>query len=118
MAVATSYLNAHADVVQRLVLANVEEIQWMNQHLSQASLDINSSIYQLSGIALSEPVLNQSISTLSFTCDPLISSVDQQSQNAYVLGFLGSTEPNLSGLFNLTYLNNALTQLQLPTVTN
>lgn len=118
MAVSTSYLSAHADVVQKLVLANVEETLWINQHLAQASLDINSSIYQLSGIVLSEPVLNQSISTLTFTYDPLITSVDQQAQNAYVLGFLGNTEPNLTGLFDLTYLNNALTQLGLSNVTN
>jgi NitT/TauT family transport system substrate-binding protein len=118
MAVATSYLSAHADVVQKLVLADVQETVWINQHLAQAALDINSSIFQLSGLGLSQQVLNQSMSTLSFTYDPLISSVDQQAQNAYVLGFLGSSEPNLSGLFNLTYLNNALTQLGLPTVTS
>jgi NitT/TauT family transport system substrate-binding protein len=118
MAVSTSYSSAHADVVQRLVLANVEEIQWMNQHLSQASLDLNSSIFQLSGIGLSESVLNQSMSTLSFTYDPMLTSVDQQAQNAYALGYFGNTEPNLTGLVNLTYLNNALTQLGLPNVTD
>ncbi len=118
MVVSTSYLSAHADVVQKLVLANVEEIQWMNQNPVQAALAINASIFQLSGTYLSSAVLNQSISTLSFTYNPLITSVQQQAQNAYALGFLGSTEPDLTGLFNLTYLNNALTQLGLPTVSS
>ncbi len=118
LVVATSYLSAHADVVQKIVLANVEETLWINQHYSQAALDINASIYQLSGLVLNTTVLNQAMSTLNFTYDPLISSVDQQAQNAYVLGFLGNTEPNLTGLFDLTYLNNALTELGLPTVSN
>ncbi len=123
IAVTTSYLSAHPDVVQKIVLANVEETLWINQHAASASSFLwteylNNTIYQVSGLVMNSEVLDNSIGTLSFTYDPLISSVNQEAQNAYALGYLGSTLPNLSGLFDLTYLNNALVGLHLQNVTN
>ncbi len=116
LAVATSYLTAHPDVVQKIVLANVESTLWINSHLYQAALLMNSTIYSQSTLGLSSAVLNSSLATLNFTYDPLESSVQVQTNHAYALGFIGSNDT--SGLFDLTYLNDALTQLGLPNVTS
>ncbi len=43
-------------------------------------------------------------------------TVTQQAQNAYELGFLGSSAPNLNGLFDLTLLNEVLQQDGLSTI--
>jgi NitT/TauT family transport system substrate-binding protein len=117
-AVSTSYLNGHSDVAQKLVDANVQTIQWINSHLSQAGVLMNATIYAQSTIGLTSTELTNSLSSLSFEYDPLASSVNQQVQNAYELGFLGSSAPNLTGLINDTYLNVALSGMGLTTVSS
>lgn len=116
LVVATSYLSAHPDVVQKVVFANVESTLWINSNLYQAGLLMNSTLYAQSTLGLSSAVINNSFATLSFTYDPLESTVQVETNHAYALGFIGSNDT--TGLFDLTYLNNALTQLGLPTVTN
>jgi len=118
LVVATPFLTAHPDVVERVVMASVEETLWINAHLSQAATLMNETIAQKTGLGISPAVLNGSLATLSFTYDPLIASVQQQAQNAYQLGFLGKTPPNLNGLFDLTLLNQVLSQLGLAEISS
>jgi len=118
LVVATPFLTAHPDVVERVVLANVEETVWINSHLSQAAVLMNDTIAKETGLGISPGVLTSSLSTLSFTYDPLVASVQQQAQNAYQLGFLGKTPPNLTGLFDLTILNQVLSQQGLPEISS
>jgi NitT/TauT family transport system substrate-binding protein len=79
---------------------------------------MNATIAKQTGLGISPGVLTGSLATLSFTYDPLVSSVQLQADNAFQLGFLGKTPPNLNGLFDLTILNQVLTQLGLPQVTS
>ena len=116
LVVAAPFLTAHPDVVERVVLAHVEETIWINSHLSQAATLMNETIAKQTGLGISPSVLSGSLATLSFTYDPLAASVQQQASNAYQLGFLGKTPPNLNGLFDLTILNQVLSQLGLPQV--
>ena len=116
LVVATPFLTAHPDVVERVVLAHVEETLWINSHLNQAATLMNETIAKETGLGISPSVLTGSLATLSFTYDPLVASVQQQAQNAYQLGFLGKTPPNLNGLFDLTILNQVLSQLGLATI--
>lgn len=54
---------------------------------------------------------------LSFTVNPLETSVTQQAQNAYLVGDLSSV-PNLTELYNLTLLNQILQQHEDQTITS
>jgi NitT/TauT family transport system substrate-binding protein len=118
LVVSTSFLTAHPDVVERIVAAHVNETLWINAHLAQASTLMNDTIATQTGLGITPSVMSGSLETLSFTYDPLETSVQQQAQNAYQLGFLGKTPPNLNGLFDLTILNQVLSELGLPAVTN
>ena len=113
-----SFIKAHPDVVSRIVGAHVDETIWMNSHKTQAVQVMNSTIRYITGSGISSIVLNNTLTTLSFTYDPLESSVQVQAQNAFTLGFLGKTAPNISGLFDLTFLNQALTERGLPTISS
>jgi NitT/TauT family transport system substrate-binding protein len=42
------------------------------------------------------------------TCDPIRSSLLKSTQQAYEEGFLGRAQPDLSGLYDLTLLNDVL----------
>jgi NitT/TauT family transport system substrate-binding protein len=108
LVVATPFLIAHPDVVSRIVAANVNETLWINSHLSQAATLMNDTIVSQTGLGISPAEMNASLATLTFTYNPLAASVQQQALNAYNLGFLGKTPPNLTGLFDLTILNQVL----------
>jgi len=118
LVVSSSFLSAHSDVVERIVAAHVNETLWINAHLAQAATVMNATIAAQTGLGISPSAMNGSLATLSFTYDPLETSVQQQALNAYQLGFLGKTPPNLNGLFDLTILNQVLNRLGLPAVSS
>jgi len=118
LVVSTPFLTAHPDVVSRIVAANVNETLWINSHLAQAAVLMNDTIVSQTSLGISPSEMSGSLATLSFTYDPLASSVQQQAMNAYQLGFLGKTPPNLNGLFDLTILNQVLQQDGLPAVSS
>jgi NitT/TauT family transport system substrate-binding protein len=114
----TPFLLAHADVVLRIVIAHVNETLWINSHLSQASKAMNNTLSSQTGLGLGQNAISGSLATLSFTYDPLVTSVREQAQQAFELGFLGTSPPSLSGLFDLSILNEGLQQLGLPAVSS
>jgi NitT/TauT family transport system substrate-binding protein len=118
LVVATPFLTAHPDVVERVVMAHVNETLWINSHLTQAAALMNATLAKVTGLGISPKVLTGSLATLSYTYDPLATSVRQQAADAFELGFLGSSSPNLGGLFDLTILNRVLSQLGLAAVSS
>jgi NitT/TauT family transport system substrate-binding protein len=119
LVVSTSFLSAHPDVVKKVIEADVNDTLWIGQNQAQAATLINARIANLTSTTITNStIFNNATQYLSFTYDPLESSVTQQAQNAYELGFLGTTAPNLNGLFDLTLLNEVLQEQGLPQVTN
>jgi NitT/TauT family transport system substrate-binding protein len=119
LVVSTSFLNAHPDVVKKVIAADVNDTLWIGKNTAAANVVINNGIAKLTSTTpTNSTVFTNASSYLSFTYDPLEASVTQQAQNAYELGFLGSSAPNLNGLFDLTLLNEVLAQDGLPAVTN
>lgn len=119
LVVSTSFLNAHPDVVKKIIEADVFETQWINTHFVNATKLLT---YYTAELTSTKPVnytiMTNAMNYLSFTYDPLESSVQQQATNAYNLGFLGTTPPDLNGLYDLTILNQVLQQDGLPQVNN
>lgn len=118
LVVSTPFLTAHPDVVERIVMAHVNETLWMNAHLAQAAVSMNETISKQTGLGITPAAMSGSLATLTFTYDPLATSVRQQAQNAFELGFLGKASPDLSGLFDLAILNDVLQRLGLPAVSS
>ena len=119
LVVSTSFLNAHPDVVKKIIEADVNDTMWINNNPTQAAALINARIANLTSTTpTNSTIFNNATQYLTFTYDPLEASVTQQAQNAYELGFLGTTAPNLNGLFDLTLLNQVLQQDGLPQVTS
>ncbi len=119
LVVSTSFLNAHPDVVKKVIEADVNDTMWIDNNAAKAATLIDDRIANLTSTTpTNSTIFNNATQYLTFTYDPLEASVTQQAQNAYQLGFLGTTAPNLNGLFNLTLLNEVLQQDGLPQVTN
>jgi NitT/TauT family transport system substrate-binding protein len=118
IAASTDYLKSNPDVIKKLLAAHVNETKWINDHKDEAIKALNIQLKKLTGRTIPEDELRQAFSRLDFTYDPLKLSLFQSANNAYDLGFLakGKPHPNLSGIFDMTILNQVLTENGLKAV--
>ncbi|WP_052434481.1 aliphatic sulfonate ABC transporter substrate-binding protein [Streptacidiphilus melanogenes] len=112
--VSQSFLGAHPDVVKAVLKASVDTNAWIAANPAQAKQDANAALKVLTGKALGDSVLNAAWSELSVTNDPLASSLQAEAQHAVTAGFI--KQPNLSGIYDLTLLNQVLTAEGKPAV--
>lgn len=112
------YLNENPDVIKKLIDAHVSETEWINSNKEQAIKDFNVQLKKLTGKELPEDILKESLTRLDFTYDPIKESLFKSANDAYDLGFLakGKARPNLEGIYDLTALNQVLTEKGLPTI--
>ncbi|MBI2819732.1 MAG: ABC transporter substrate-binding protein [Acidobacteria bacterium] len=106
--VSTKFLRDHRDLVKKWVRAHVELTDWINKNLPQAKRVLNEEIKKETTKALPDAVLDDSFSRMQITYDPLRSSLLNSAQQAFEAGFLGREKPNLSGIYDLTILNEVL----------
>ena len=105
--VSQSFLKAHPDVVKAVLQASVDTNTWILANPAQAKTDANAALKQLTGKALPTKVLDNAWSELAVTNDPLASTLQTEAQHAVTAGLL--KKPNLSGIYDLSILNQILT---------
>jgi len=106
----TKFLKEHPDVVKNWLRAHVELTDWINGHLPEAKKSLNSQIQKETGKALPDAVLEEAFSRLQVTYDPLRASLLTSAKSAFDAGFLGRQAPALSGLYDLSLLNQVLAE--------
>ena len=106
--VRTKFLREHRGLVKRWVQAHVELTEWINRNLPEAKRVLNQEIKRETGKALPVSVLDDSFSRLRVTYDPVRSSLFTSARWAFEAGFLGRTQPELSGIYDLSILNEVL----------
>lgn len=115
--VSTEYLKNNPDVVKKLLEAHVNETQWINDHKPEAIKAFNEQLQKLTGKTISEDVLNASLSRLEFTYDPIKQSLIKAADNAVRLGYL-KQKPDLSGIYDLSLLEQVLQEKGLPPISS
>ncbi|MBV8162232.1 MAG: ABC transporter substrate-binding protein [Acidimicrobiia bacterium] len=105
--VRTAFLQDHPDVVRNFLKGHVEATDFVNQHPAEAQQAANQAIAQLTGKGLTSPVVAAAWKSLTFTWDPLASTLDQEAADAKAVGLLQNT--NLKGLVDVRDLNAVLT---------
>ncbi len=110
LVVNTKFLNAHRDVVKNWIRANVELTEWINGHKDESKKLLNQQIQSETGKALQPVVLDEAFSRLQITYDPLHAALTTAAQQAFDGGFLGRQKPDLSGLYDLSLLNQVLAE--------
>jgi len=108
--VSQKFLKDHPDIVRKFLAAHVELTDWINSHSAEAKTIINQQIEKETGKALPEVVLDDAFARMQVTFNPLRSTLLKSAQSAYEAGFLGKQNPDLSGLYDLTLLNQVLKQ--------
>ena len=110
LVVNTKFLRAHPDLVKAWIRANLELTDWINAHQSEAKKLLYEQIQRETGKALPPSVLDEAFSRLQITSDPLHSALSTAAQQAFENGFLGRQMPDLSGLYDLSLLNQILAE--------
>ncbi|MCI0504004.1 ABC transporter substrate-binding protein [Candidatus Micrarchaeota archaeon] len=110
------FLREHPDLVEKILSAHVNLTIWINGHPQDAKAQMNAQIMDLTSKELPAAVLDEAFGRCEITYDPVSSSLEGSARSAYELGFLGDTEPDLAGIYNLTALNGILRERGLGAV--
>jgi len=108
--VSTKFLRDHPDLVKKWIGAHVELTDWINGHMPDAKKILNQQIQNETGKALPPAELDEAFSRLQVTYDPLRASLLTAAKSSFDAGFLGRQMPDLSRLYDLTLLNQVLTE--------
>ena len=106
--VSPKFLKEHPDVVKNFLRAHVELTEWINKNEAQAKQIMNQQLQKEVGKPLAPEVQDDAFSRMQVTYDPIRSSLLKSTDQAFDEGFLGRTKPDLSGLYDLTLLNEVL----------
>jgi sulfonate transport system substrate-binding protein len=112
--VAREFLAAHPEVVKALLVGVVEANDFVNEQSGAAQAVVNEGIKDVTEKALPEAVLAAAWPNLTFTVDPIASSLTSSAQAATELGLLEPTD--LDGIYDLTLLNEVLTAKGKPAI--
>ncbi len=108
--VSTKFLRDNPELVKKWLRAHVEVTDWINGHLPEAKKSLNQQLQTETGKALPADVLDEAFGRLQVTYDPLRASLFTAAKSAFDAGFLGRQMPDLSRLYDLTLLNQVLTE--------
>lgn len=112
----TKILTERPDLVRKFLEAHVDAITFIRTQAEQAKALSNKEIERITTKALPTKVIDAAFKNVDFTYEPLAQTLFKQADFAFNLGFLGSIKPNLSGLYDLTLLNDVLKAKKLAAV--
>jgi NitT/TauT family transport system substrate-binding protein len=113
--VTTKFLADHPDIVTNLVKALAGAIDLIKSQPAQAEQLVSEGVDKATGKALSVDLVKASFKSITFTLDPIASSLRKDAESAKSLGFIDSTD--LSNIYSLDILNKLLTARGEPTIT-
>ncbi len=117
LVVTQSFLSAHPSTVNGLLKGQIEANSYINVNASAAANVANTELTRLLGKGLKPDVLKAALPYLTFTNDPIASSLQTDAQHAVAVGLLTPVK-NLSGLYDLGPLNTLLKAAGQPQVSS
>jgi NitT/TauT family transport system substrate-binding protein len=104
--VRTEFLKEHPDQVKKLLEAQVEATDYINAHRADAEKAANAELQALTGKPLKQAALDATFKNVTFTDDPIASSLTASAQHAEDVGLLDHVD--LTGIYDLRPLNDVL----------
>jgi sulfonate transport system substrate-binding protein len=117
LVVTQSFLAAHPSAVSGLLKGQIEANQFIGSDKSAAEAAANAELASVSGKGLKSSALAASFAQITFTNDPIASSLIADAQHAVALGLLKPVK-DLSGIFDLGPLNKLLAAAGQPQVSS
>jgi NitT/TauT family transport system substrate-binding protein len=116
LVVTQSFLSAHPAIVSDLIKAQVQANNFIKSNPTAAEADANAELASYTGKPLKPSLVAAAFKEITFTNDPDESSLTTDASQAVSLGLLKPV--NLSGIFDLTPLNQVLAAAGQPQVTS
>lgn len=104
--VSRKFLEAHPDAVKGLLRGQVMANDYINKNPAESQKIVNAALDKLTGKPLKPAVITTAWKSLTFTNDPLASTLRAGAQHAVKVGLIKS--PDLAELYDLAPLNAAL----------
>src|SRR5262245_29249219 len=109
LVVRTEFLNEHPDLVKKLLEGQVEanaELNKAGQAREDAAKTVNAALQKITGKALKPDALDRAFGNLTFTNDPIATSLKASADHAVQVGLLKPVD--LGGIYDLRPLNGIL----------
>jgi NitT/TauT family transport system substrate-binding protein len=116
LVVTQSFLSAHPAIVADLIKAQIQANDFIKSNLTAAEADANAELATYTDKPLKSSLVAASFKEITFTDDPDESSLTTDASQAVSLGLLKPV--NLSGIFDLGPLNQALAAAGEPQVSS
>lgn len=118
--VRTAFLEEHPDVVQAFLSANEQALAFIKKDPTQAQTDFNAGLQALTGSSVDEAILPAAWDELTFTDNPLKTTLVESAAHAVSVGLLEQSAIDGAGgfdpLYDLTLLNKVRKDAGLPAV--
>jgi NitT/TauT family transport system substrate-binding protein len=116
LVVNTDYLAEHPDVVEALLEGVVETTDFLATDPARARTAVNDAIASITDRPLDPAIIEAAWGNLTFTYDPIASSLARSAANAEAAGLLDDVD--LHGIYDLRLLNTALGAAGRPPVSD
>jgi NitT/TauT family transport system substrate-binding protein len=113
--VRTAFLEEHPDAVKRLIEGQVAATDFVNANPAEAKTLVNQGIQKLTGKPIPQGVIDAAWPNMTFTNDPVASSLRKGAEDAKAVGLLDSSV-KLDGIYDLNLLNEVLRAAGKPEV--
>jgi NitT/TauT family transport system substrate-binding protein len=104
----TDYIEKNPDVIKNLLAAHIDRTIWINDNVEEAIQLFNAELNKLTGQTIPEDEFREGISRIELTYDPVKESLFKSANDAFDIGFLGKTKPDLSEIYDVKILNEVL----------
>lgn len=112
--VATGYLEDHPDTVKGLISGLLDAIDFANTNVAAAQAATNAGIERITTRPLPDETIAGAWENLTFTADPVASSLQKSKDDAVAVGLLDDMD--LTGIYDLRLLDEVLAERGRPTV--
>jgi NitT/TauT family transport system substrate-binding protein len=111
-----AFLDDRPDVVQAFLQGLYDTVEFINANEAEAKTVTNDGIGAITGKPLKPAVIDAAWKNLTFTTDPIASSLKKSAADAEAVGLLDPVDLTNPGIYDLTALNAVLTKAGDPKV--
>ncbi|MCE9617298.1 MAG: ABC transporter substrate-binding protein [Nitrosarchaeum sp.] len=93
------YVKQNPEVINKWLEAHKQTVDWINSNPEQTRMIFIEFMKKETGKSLSDKLVDESLSNLEITSDPIVSSIHTFAKRADSLGYLGRHGYSLDGIF-------------------
>src|SRR5687767_13095773 len=113
----TDYTERNPDIIKKILDAHIDMTSWIKDNRDEALQIFNAELNKLMGQTIPEDEFREGISRIELTYDPIKESLFKAANDAFDIGFLGKTRPDLSEIYDVKILNEVLKERELQEIT-